>query len=240
MTADIPHTMKRLLRPAIVAQAGFIRPHQYLVREGDPPSHLHLLLEGWAGRYRLLPDGRRQIVNLYIPGDLCDPAWLMTTDHRTHPVVALTPLRTLRAARRDIEAEAADNAPFVATLWQETQVSAAIKGEWIVNLGRKNALERLAHFFCEIFHRLEQAGRAGSGECEMPLTQVELADIAGLTPVHVNRVLQDMRGAGLVELHGRRLRIPDMERLARLAFFHPGYLKPALRARTHDFICLAA
>ncbi len=200
-----------------------VRQHQHLGRAQDRPDHLHQIHTGWAGRYRLLSDGRRQITALYLPGDVCDPCWL-DGSRTIQSVVALTPLKTTRAPRRELEAQAAIDAGLEQFLWQQTRFAQQIHAEWLVNLGRKNAMERLAHLLCELYCRLSLAGHATGPSCEMPLTQLDLADLAGLTPVHVNRTLQEMRGMRMIELHSRRLTILDWPSMRRMAWFDPLYL----------------
>ncbi|MFM5915160.1 MAG: Crp/Fnr family transcriptional regulator [Chakrabartia godavariana] len=200
-----------------------LRQHQHLARGGERPEHLLQILHGWAGRYRLLSDGRRQITGLYLPGDLCDPCWL-DGGRSVQSVVALTPIQASRAPRREMETQAAVDASLMKAMWRQAQFSQQVQAEWLVNLGRKNAIERLSHLLCELYTRLSLAGAAHGPSCDMPLTQLDLADIAGLTPVHVNRTLQEMRAMRLIELQSRRLTILDWEALRRIAWFDPTYL----------------
>jgi CRP-like cAMP-binding protein len=200
-----------------------IRQHQHLARAAERPDHLYQILSGWVGRYRLLSDGRRQITALYLPGDVCDPCWL-EGGRTVQSVVALTPLQTIRVGRRDLEAQAAADIGLLKYLWHQTRFAQQVQGEWLVNLGRKTAIERLSHLLCEVHTRLRLAGQTRGLSCDMPLTQLDLADLAGLTPVHVNRTLQEMRGMGLIELQSRRLTILDWPTLRRIAWFDPHYL----------------
>jgi len=209
-----------------------LRQHQHLTRGGERPDHLYQILHGWAGRYRLLSDGRRQVTGLYLPGDLCDPCWL-DGGRTVQSVVALTPIQTNRTSRREMESQASADAGLMKFLWRQTQFAQQIQSEWLVNLGRKNAIERLSHLLCELYTRLTSAGATDGMSCEMPLTQLDLADLAGLTPVHVNRTLQEMRSMQLIELQSRRLNILDWESLRRIAWFDPAYL--AVRGARDSF-----
>ncbi len=200
-----------------------LRHHQHLARGGERPDHLHQILHGWAGRYRLLSDGRRQITGLYLPGDLCDPCWL-DGGRAVQAVVALTPIQANCTSRREMEAQAAVDISLMKLFWRHAQFAQQVHAEWLVNLGRKNAIERLSHLFCELYTRLSGAGAADQKACDMPLTQLDLADLTGLTPVHVNRTLQEMRSMQLIELQSRRLTILDWESLRRIAWFDPAYL----------------
>lgn len=200
-----------------------LRQHQHIVRGSERAEVLLQITYGWAGRYRLLSDGRRQITALYLPGDICDPCWI-ERGHAIQSVVALTPIQATRASRRDLEAQASMDSGLLMLLWRHAQFAQQVQGEWLVNLGRKNAIERLSHLLCELYTRLAMAGGVSSSTCEMPLTQLDLADLAGLTPVHVNRTLQEMRAMRLIELQSRRLTILDWEALRRIAWFDGAYL----------------
>ena len=184
------------------------RPHQFLIREEERPSAIFRIDEGWACRYRLLPDGRRQITALYLPGDYCDPLWALGR-LPAQPVVALTHIRATRLSCTPPGAASADGQ----RLWRSLADMVERQGDWLVTLGRKTALERLAHLLLEIFERMRAAGLAYGQQCAMPLTQMEIADLTGLTPVHVNRTLQSMRAKGLIELQSKWLRIPDLSAL---------------------------
>lgn len=208
---------------AIAGSPHLFKPHQYLAREGEQQSHFHLIVEGWACRYKLLPDGRRQITGLFLPGDFCELRWVRDPRATQH-VVTLTSARTMRFSCRDVRTIATADSGLQDLLWADALDALDGRIEWIVNLGRKNALEKLSHLFCEIFYRLKAAGLTTNTQCAMPLTQIDLADIAGLTPVHVNRTLQDMRQMGLVELRSKWLRIPDLMRLRQAGLFQDRYL----------------
>ena len=194
------------------------RANSYLARPGDRMKHIFLIVDGWAARYRLLSDGRRQITAIFLPGDLCDIAWRGGGTATQH-VIALTPMRELRLDLYALERQLEDDPGARAVVDREAQVLADAQCEWLVSLGRRNAVERLAHLFCELVERIGGTGANGAGQCEMPLTQTDMADITGLTPVHVNRTLQEMRRSGLIELKSRRLRLRDFARIKKIAFF---------------------
>lgn len=231
---------------SVVAQAGppppdgkmgrkslhYIRAHQSLAREGELQHHVHIISEGWACRYKLLPDGRRQITALFLPGDYCELGWTCDPAASQH-IVALTNVRTVRLPCRELRQRAANDPQVNDFLWHDARISADLQTEWIVNLGRKSALEKLSHLFCELHYRLKAAKLTCGDQCAMPLTQLDLADITGLTPVHVNRTLQEMRTLGLIELRSRWLRIPDLKRLRQVALFDGRYLHTEARALDH-------
>lgn len=209
-----------------------LKAHQHVAREGEVQSHIHHIMDGWACRYTLLPDGRRQITSLFLPGDYCELQWAHSGSACQH-IVALTNMRTIRIGCRAVRALAEEQAPIRNLLWADALGCSALQNEWILNLGRKNALEKLSHLFCEIYHRLKRRNLTYGDQCAMPLTQLDLADVTGLTPVHVNRTLQDMRALGLVELRSRWLRLPDMPRLRQIAIFDDRYLNAGSETEGH-------
>ena len=209
------------------------RAHEYLIRSGQTSSELHIVLDGWAARYKQLPDGRRQITALYMKGDLCDPSWLSPAFAR-QPVVAMRGLRTASIEADDIHSCAEVNAGLTRAMLNESRIALDVQAEWMIGLGRKTARERLAHLLCEIGLRLGLVMSSKAARYELPLTQSEMADFTGLTSVHVNRTLKDMRLERLIEQRGQTLHIPDMARLARAGLFTPDDKNIAERLR--DFI----
>ena len=200
-----------------------VGPDRDIIREGDSPAHVNLILEGWACRYKQLEDGRRQIISFFVPGDMCD-THVFVLREMDHSIGTLTPVR-LAQIPRDALLDLTDRHPRITrALWWETLVTAAIQREWTVNLGQRSGIERLAHLFCELFLRLRAVGLTDGDTCPLPITQNEIADAMGQTSVHVNRTLQEMRGMGLIILKGKRLTILDMDRLQRVALFNPNYL----------------
>ncbi|WP_031298510.1 Crp/Fnr family transcriptional regulator [Sphingobium lactosutens] len=190
-------------------------PHQSLARDNERLENLYDILEGWACRHRMLSDGRRQITALYLPGDLCDPLWSLSP-HCHDPVVALTNIRAVRRSLSDVHG--LERPKGIASRLAE---SLERQSNWIVNLGCKTAVERLAHLLLELFERMRRAGFAYGQQCALPLTQADIADTTGLTAVHVNRTLQTMRASGVLEFHSKWLRIPDLGRLRDLAALGP-------------------
>ena len=199
------------------------RPGTDIVSEGDDPKVVRLVLAGWAYRYKQLPDGRRQVVALFLPGDLCDHTVFVLSE-MDHSIGALSAVTLVEIQPATFETLMAEHPRVTRALWWEGLVSAAVQREWMLNLGRRSAGERLAHVFCEVFYRLRGIGLTQGTTCDMPLTQTDLADLIGMTPVHVNRVLQMLRRQRLVELKSRRLTIPDLPTLEKAALFNPNYL----------------
>jgi CRP-like cAMP-binding protein len=197
--------------------------NRHLIREGERPENVFLLLEGWAYRYKDFTDGSRQIVAYLLPGDLCDPHVfiLREMDHS----IALLSDATIVSIPKEAILRITDQYPVIARgFWWSALVDEAVAREWLVNLGRREAYERIAHLFCELYMRLYQVGLAPDAAFTLPLTQEQLGETMGLTSVHVNRVLQRMRADGLIMLRNKKLFIPDIARLKDVAGFDPNYL----------------
>ncbi|GEO15990.1 Crp/Fnr family transcriptional regulator [Microvirga aerophila] len=221
--ADLSDEEKHALRglPMTVKAFG---ADQDIVREGDCPMECCLVLTGMLFRYLVLDDGRRQIMGFYIPGDIPDLQSLHITimDHSVGTLVPTTVAFIPHQSLNDVNARY----PTVANaLWRDTIVDAAMFRLSMVGLGRKSAHERIAHLLCELLVRFKAVGLADDERtCAFPITQGELGDALGLTTVHVNRVLRDLKRDGLVTLRGRSLHVDDWERLRELAKFDPTYL----------------
>ena len=194
-----------------------------LIHEGDKPEHVNVILTGWACRYKTLEDGRRQIIAFLLPGDLCDMNVFVLRE-MDHSIGALTPLRFIELHRDVFEGRLQRHPRVLQALWWDSLVNSSIQREWTVNLGKRTALERIGHLFCELHLRLASVGLTQDGSCELPVTQADIGDAAGLSTVHVNRTLQDLRGAKLISLRGRTLTILDSDRLKTLSFFSDNYL----------------
>jgi len=210
---------------AIAGAARLHRPHEELLQEGQSAAHIGLLMSGFAFRCRILPDGRRQIVSYLIPGDLCD-ARLLVLPAATHTISTLTAANVVPFARDALLALIERYPRIGQALCWLALVEELIAREWLVNVGQRTAIERLAHLMCEIFTRMKSVGMTDHGRCELPLTQVELADSLALSTVHVNRTLQELRRRGLVSLSAGMLEIHDFEALQAVALFAPDYLHP--------------
>ncbi len=196
--------------------------HEDVIREGDVPDDVHLITSGFACRYKSLPDGSRQIFAYLVPGDLCDlhVFILREMDHSIGTLSACTVVDI----PRDAILRLTDRPAIARALWWATLVDEATLREWIVNMGRRRAEERVAHFLCELFARLEIVGLADENGYELPLTHADIGDTVGLSNVHVNRSLQTLRGMGLVTLRQRVIVIDDFHRLMDYAAFNPNYL----------------
>lgn len=201
----------------------FVDARRDLVSEGDKPRFVHLILDGWACRYKQLPDGKRQIVGLFVPGDFCDLN-VYILKYIDHNIGAITRLKVAMIAPEEMVALTSRRPRVALALSWHELVAAAVQREWTLNIGQRSAFERLGHLLIELYMRLQVVGRAGNGRCDFPLTQNDLADATGLTAVHVNRTLQELRREGLIELDRKQLQILDLERLMDVAMFNPHYL----------------
>ena len=195
----------------------------YLVREGQKTSECALLLKGYAFRHKLLRNGARQIISIHIPTEFVDlqNGLLEIADHNVQCLnpceVAIVP----RAALMGL----ADKRPAIRmAMWIETLVDASIFREWVVNVGRRDSRTRIAHLLCELAFRLDKIGMGHDGMVDFPLTQEQLADCTGLTPVHTNRTLQGLRRDGLIQLNARSLSVLDWDKLKEAGDFDELYL----------------
>lgn len=194
-----------------------------LIAEGDKPRFVHLVLDGWACRYKQLPDGKRQIVSLFVPGDFCDVN-VYILSYMDHSIGAITRLKVAMITPEEMSLLTAERPRVTQALWWHELVTTAVQREWTLNLGQRSAYERLAHLLVELYIRLKTVGRAQNGRCDFPLTQNDLADATGLTAVHVNRTLQELRRDQLIELERKQLQILDLERMMDVSMFNPNYL----------------
>ena len=204
----------------------------YLVRDGQEVSDCTLLLSGFAYRQKLLRSGARQIISFHIPTEFVDlqNGLLAVADHSVQCLsgceVAVIPRRALL--------EVADASPNIRiAMWTDTLIDASIFREWVVNVGRRDSRARIAHLLCELAVRLEQIGKGADGTFEFPLTQEQLADATGLTPVHTNRTLQNLRKDGLIQLTSKSLKVLDWAGLREAGDFDGLYLhhEPSAAAR---------
>lgn len=201
----------------------YVDARRDLIAEGDRPHFVHLVLDGWACRYKTLPDGKRQIVSLFVPGDFCDlNVYILKA--MDHSIGAITRLKVAMIGPDEMDVLTTNRPRVTQALWWHELVTAATQREWTLNIGQRSAYERIAHLLVELYVRLKAVGRTSDGTCDFPLTQNDLADATGLTAVHVNRTLQELRRDGLIELERKHLRILDLDRLTDVAMFNPNYL----------------
>jgi len=194
-----------------------------LIEEGAELSPLLILCSGMAQKVRTFPDGIQQIVAVFVEGDALNAGEIVFRQSR-NAVYALTAAIYLSISLRPLNDLIVRRPEIARALWWETAAHAAIQQEWMIWLGKRTAQVRLAHFLCELSHRLQIAGRDPGGSIEFPLTQNDLGDVLGLSTVHVNRSLQVLRSQGLIDLSRGELTILDKTGLYAIAEFDPQYL----------------
>jgi len=207
----LPHTLRSI-------DAG-----KYIVREHDSTDMVCLLRKGFVYRHKIVGDGERQIVSIQMAGDMIDlhNALLRTADHS---VQALTPADLAMIPHAAILDLAAAHPAVARAMWLDTLVDGSIFREWIANVGRRDARTRTAHVLCELAVRQELAGLGERGRYHLPMTQEQLSDVLGLTPVHVNRTLKALEESGLIARDKRSVTIADWDNLRRAGDFNSNYL----------------
>lgn len=193
-----------------------------IISEDEPPINVHLVMEGLACRYKMLPDGGRQVVALFLPGDICD-LHVQILGRMDHSIGTLVPCRIVDLGPETIETLTA-NPRINRALWWSTLVDEGILREWLVTMGQRPADQQIGHLLCECLFRYRMVGLADGNTFHLPMTQEELADTTGLTPVHVNRMLRALRERGLIEIAGKRITVPDVQALSDYSGFTANYL----------------
>lgn len=194
-----------------------------LVREGQRPEVSTLVVEGFTTRYRLLSDGQRQITAIHIPGDFVDLHSFVLKE-MDHSVGALSRCRTITFPHDRLTRITEEHPHLTRVLWLMTLLDGAIHREWLVAMGRRSASEQMAHLVCELYVRLGVVGLVRDSTFTLPMTQTELGDALGLSAVHVNRVLQELRAENLFTWQSQTIHILDWPRLQQRAEFDPRYL----------------
>lgn len=211
---------------AILALPGVVRiakAGQVFVHEGDAPNQCCLVISGLACRFKILGEGARQIHSYHLMGDMPDlqSLHLETMDHSLSALrdchLAFIPhgaLRTLISVHPGL----------AAVFWRETLIEGSIFREWLGNVGRRGGLQRIAHLLCELLVRFRVLGLARDMVIPVRITQAELGDAQGMSVVHINRVMRELKEQDLVDLHQRHIRILDFQALSDLGDFDPAYL----------------
>ena len=208
---------------ALPTKPASLQAGRYLVREGDTAEACAVLLSGFVFRSKTVRDGGRQILSFHMKGDLLDLQGSILPE-ADHSIVALTRIEVAYIPHQPIRALIATHPGIAQALWRDTMVDASIFREWILNVGQRDAHQRISHLLCEIALRQEETGIGGNPHYEWPFTQEHIGDATGLTSVHVNRTLQRMRGEGLISTGKQSLTIADWEGLRAAGDFQSGYL----------------
>ncbi|HVQ07646.1 MAG TPA: Crp/Fnr family transcriptional regulator [Allosphingosinicella sp.] len=219
---EVSAAEEEALRVAVATQRDLPADRTF-IREGEELDTSTLLVEGLVCRYKDLRDGSRQITALHVAGDFVD-LHSFTLKRLDHNIMTLTPCRVALFPHARLK-EITETLPHLTRmLWFSTNLDAAIQREWELSLGRRTALAKTAHLFCELRVRLGLIGLAQEADYALPLTQAELGECLGLTAVHVNRTLRELRERGLMEFRGHEVRILDLAGLERVAEFKDNYL----------------
>ena len=207
-----------------------IAAKRHIILEGDRPEQIHLIVDGWAARYKSVANGSRQIVAFLLPGDFCD-LHTAVLGQMDHSIIAITPCHVAFIPSAEMDELTSKHNGLTKALWWGTLVDEGVLRSWVVNVGRREAHERIAHLLSELYCRLEIVNLVKGDSFDLPITQEELADATGLTPVHTNRTLQRLRREGLIKLENRRLYVPNVKALHEAAGFDPSYLHIRKRER---------
>jgi CRP-like cAMP-binding protein len=227
LVAKLEHFSKLSAEEKEVLENAISRVEQYaagedIVREGQRPESVHLLVAGWAGRYKVV-DGSRCIMAYMIPGDLCD-IQITLLSRMDHSIGALSACTVATIPRERITSIRDNQKHLDRALSWSTLVDEAILREWLVSLALRPARKRVAHLICEMLIRSRTVGLNEENSFHLPLTQIQIADTMGMTAIHMNRVLQRLRRTGAIIFDSHRMRILDFDRLAIEAEFDPTYL----------------
>ncbi|MEO7278229.1 MAG: Crp/Fnr family transcriptional regulator [Sphingomicrobium sp.] len=207
----------------LVSETRRVRSDETVVRAGEELSNSLLLIDGWLARSKDFPGGERQVTELHVAGDFAD-LHSFTLKRLDHDLVTMSECTIAIVPHERLGALIAAHPRLGRAYWFLTNIDAAIQREWALSLGQRSALSRMAHLFCELFVRLEVVGRTVANRYDLPLTQRELSECLGLTVVHANRTIQELRRRGLIELENRQLTILDRRGLEGVAQFDPTYL----------------
>lgn len=219
---SLSHHEKEVLTKSVTGTQAF-EAKSTIVRDGEHPLKSTLLLRGFAARAKTSAEGRRQITALHVAGDFIDlhsfPLKVMD-----HDVVAVTECLVATFPHSSLAHIVATEPNLATALWLLTLLDGAIHREWLVAMGATPGFAHMAHLFCEMFLRLNAVGLTHGNTFTFPMTQAEVGDTLGMSAVHVNRVLQDLRRQGLIEWDGRHGRILNWPELVRVGQFDPTHL----------------
>ena len=199
-----------------------------LIHEGDEPGPVFVFLDGWGCRYKIMPEGDRQVLAFMMPGDFSD-LHAGVLEKMDHTIATVTPALVATIPRARMR-ELINIRPAITRAFRLMQlVDLGVARSWIASIGRRGSVERVAHLMCELYFRANRFGLVRDGECTMPISQILLADALGLTPVHVNRVFRTFKAEGIMRLARGALVISDIGALVRVAGFDAAYLQRRLQ-----------
>ncbi|WP_373488570.1 Crp/Fnr family transcriptional regulator [Blastomonas sp.] len=218
---------------ALALETATAHPRRYnarqdLIREGDEPGPMFVVLEGWVCRYKILPSGSRQIMAFLMPGDACD-LHIKLLAAMDHSIQAITPAMVATVTKVDMQAMMHKHPNIANAMYSAQLVDEGVMRAWIFSMGRRSSVERVAHLICELYLRARNIGLTDDDEFDLPLSQLVLADALGMTAVHINRILKELRLAGAMSLKRGSVTILDPVKLIQIAGFDENYLHRRLR-----------
>ena len=194
-----------------------------IIAQGAKVRDIHLILTGLAARSKVLRDGERKIMAFLVPGDLCDVE-VFVLEAMDHSIIAMSETTCVLIPAKVVEDLLSEDSKLTRALWWSTMTDSAILREWIVDHGSRDARERIAHLFCELLIRYRVVAETTDDSFSFPLTQEDLGAAMGMSAVHVNRTLQQLRSEGLIDLKNRVLTVLDPKRLQKVAQYETNYL----------------
>jgi len=207
----------------LVKEPSSFDPGQDIVGKGQKTRYLHVFLEGWACRYVDMADGERQILACLLPGDISN-RYLGPAGRFNYSVAALSHCRVAAVPAGSLAGIGAAQPNIARALWLSSLMEEAIAREWMISLGRRAALQSISHLLCEFRFRLSAVGLTVANGFEFPVTQREIADMVGMSVVHVNRILGEIRSQGLIEFGSGWMTILNLSGLMEACDFDAGYL----------------
>lgn len=218
---------------SLITRVELIRSRTDIVRQGERTEWSILLLDGYACRYKVGSHGQRQIISFHFPGEILE-VYASVRATADHGLAALTRCRIAKIRHSAIPDLFAERPAIARAFWADALADAAIALEWVMTIGRRDGPARVAHLFCELATRMKAIGRYHDGRFEFPVTQVDLADATGMTPIHMNRILHRLRADGILSLNRHSVTIHDWTRLSSIGDFDPSYLGIDINPRRID------
>lgn len=220
--APLAEEDKTVIRELCTEQVGAVAAKRDIISDGQSTDRIHLILEGWAARYKIEADGHRQITAFLIPGDFCD-LHITVLKKMDHGIMALTDCEVAYLDVAKLDKITGERSMLTKALWWMTLIDEAVLRQWIIN-SRRRAVAAVAHLICEMQVRLESVGLSSDGGLQLPLTQEELADATGMSSIHMNRTIKTLREAGLATFGHSSVTIPNVAALAKAGDFDDSYL----------------
>jgi CRP-like cAMP-binding protein len=219
---DISEATERLIALLPVSVRNYA-PSDVIVAQGAKASNCVLVLDGFVAREKAANVSDRQIISFYVPGDIPDASTLHLA-RMDHSLIAIGPVVVGFIPHEALHAAISQSSELLHALWRETLIDAAVLRQWVVNLGQRESVARVAHVLCELTMRLCAVGLLRDASLSIPWTQADVADATGMTAIHANRVIQDLRSRGLVQWEGKHVKILRWEPLVDVAGFSADYL----------------